>query len=565
MKYMKIMCAILLLVLTSCRIESKKIELSDLVNQDEVSSNDNYHNEIGQDDFESSILSGTIDIIVPSGIFQEINDMARIFMRKHDNVIVNVKALKNYLTGNPEITSITFDEYKDHKRIIVQTGTTSLTMSAHIDMSNALIFESYVDTLEQIDYMQNDYAKEIENMLLTNTAPDIFVAPKDYFLYDVGIHSYLVNVYELMENDSTFDYNDYFINIIDAFAVNDMLYEFPINFCYHYIAVNSNANNELIDLFTVHKNTINWFELYEFGNSNYAYINNNEMGIYHAYHTDMVQFTFNSLLEYKRGLNNLNDKKYLNLLKEIAENMQTKDAFERWDFVCDVSIRNNENLSEWHGKYLFLRIPHNAFQYFVPTAEGKGHEFIQPLPYTDDKSRVILTADQTAGNIFQIRLCINEKSENKQLAWEFTKFMTQPEAYGKRNAPYRAIEPNHVFMGNHFASINKQTYADYLTYALTGIIANMSKSNAETHRYAYMLKNMSDINVIEKEIINKVETMQFTYVPVYFNKSTALMFSTKYEDNLIKGIYKIYENMLVQRNVNEIIPYEKWINNDEEN
>ena len=169
----------------------------------------------------------------------------------------NDKSLPNVLTDDEivekneqnesiaEQTTLAISTYFDDSRL---NGAVEKFKVAHPNVE-------IIVNLHEVNLMASDfekYATQVSMRLMSGTADDIICtlwgSPKLNFMQfaDSGL---LVDFYELMKNDPTFNPDDYLMNILEAFEYKDSLYEFPLGFDYTHIAVNSHFSEDLVAIF----------------------------------------------------------------------------------------------------------------------------------------------------------------------------------------------------------------------------------------------------------------------------------------------------------------------------
>lgn len=337
----------------------------------------------------------TVGITDSTTINEPIFDYAKTFIEKHPNVSFEFIRIKNYDVGNP---------YS----------------------------------------FEGDYERSIIDMLDTGETLDMFVTPIFYVPSVSNMSRHLYDIYELIEDDETFYRDDYFMNVIDAHAADGKLYEFPLNFKHHYVAIGSHMPGSLIEEFT-QKKTVDWFWLKNVYDL-YGVYQGKEMSVYQNFFLgDAFVYTVPSFYEYIQGDGWLDDKKLVELFLEA---FNEPEPMERWVSLSQQLPPAEKKLQE---DYMFAKLPYDAWQYFYPIAEGKqGHGFINPLPYADENGRLVVLKDKHS-----ICLSINKKSLNKEAAWEFIKHMTLPETNGIGEIVRNVPGIDNVFNNN---PIYKPTY-----------------------------------------------------------------------------------------------------------
>ena len=71
---------------------------------------------------------------------------------------------------------------------------------------------------------------------------------------------HFVNLYDLMEADSYFDFDDYFANVFEALEVDGRLYVLPLRFAYNYFSINQQMPDDVISVY-MEKDSISYTEM----------------------------------------------------------------------------------------------------------------------------------------------------------------------------------------------------------------------------------------------------------------------------------------------------------------
>jgi len=509
---------------------------------------------------------GMINIAVPSQIFNDINDMAKLFTKIYKNVTVNITHYGGYNETN-RLPSDFFSTVKHYETVVTTDDYGNAIETQHLIGSESVaavdreIIDQYYKDNPYVD--KNKYFSTIHEMLMTNTAPDLFVAPQNFFLHDEEVQGYLVDLYEYINDGDKFNRDDYFMNAIDAFARNSGLYEFPINFLFYRIGVNANMHPDLIDIFANHRNTVNWFDLYGFLNSAYGYHNDFDWGVYTNFYYDGVRYAMPRLIDYRNGIGAYSDINYITLIEHIVSSTTRESEFITWENHFDYrEIRDALTEEYLSTKYMFARIPLYDFKYLLPAVDGYGHAFLNPLPYTDEKGNVIITnyGDFNGTYPTQVRISMSKQSKNKDILWEFIKFMTQPEAYYKDGN--KGIFHSHNFLINSSISINKSTCYEYSLQKIA--IHDYNSKYLQTYKHKYLFSDTTEIIDFTLDIINNINKLNMVYIPIDYTSWHAVfpsLHNRLYEDpeRYAVLIYIIYKGMLEENGMKPLIGLKEYI------
>lgn len=312
---------------------------------------------------------------------------------KKDESLINVssdegKEMKNVL-------NISF--YDDGIRLNDINAQADLFEKQHKDI------EVKINSINEKD----KYMLKVSTSLMSNTADDIIDCLfLDY--YKMANSGKIVDFNEIINNDKSFNRNDYYTNILDAFSYNGGIYLFPSQFNYCLVGVNQTISSEFTYEYEKH-DSIDNLEMINLYNSL------NDKGDYYIEQNFSVYNTiFNQLLKYVNFENktcNFNSDEFIELIR-YAKGICPKDnknfiGHKMWDFFSqelEASMSDNytfQEISSVNYQY-FLPYEHKYFNNHIPVKNGSGKIEVSP----------------TSG------FFISKSSSNKELAWEFIKFLS---------------------------------------------------------------------------------------------------------------------------------------------
>ena len=227
--------------------------------------------------------------------------------------------------------------------------------------------------------------------------------------------SLLADFYPLINNDQNFNREDYFMNVFDGMAYNNRLVEFPVCFNYNVIGVNNSFSQELVDRFKRFA-SVSYRELFDLYHSL-----PDKGGMYMSRNIDAitaVNANINTFVDYANKTCNFNTEYFINFINDAkSATAQRKIEEEELNYLFGkyMSIANQEECAQ---QYLFDDAFADDFLVFFPLSDKEI--FTHYIPETNDEGKLILVPVK--------RLCISEASQNKELAWEFIKFLSMPQA-----------------------------------------------------------------------------------------------------------------------------------------
>ena len=268
-----------------------------------------------------------------------------------------------------------------------------------------------------VDENMNKYRTQTATGLMTGTAPDII---------DVGLLPYdkysesglLCDLYTLMNNDPSFDRNDYYANIFEAFSYKKGLYAVPHNVSF----LVSTMRKDFIEATGVDfgsKDTVSFVEMFDIYD---AYIKSNPSAetVYMSLSVSpfsIANENFNYLVDYRNKKARFDEawfSEYQSRIKDIPVPPSIKITPERHTIVANADT----NAFERNSKIMF----DVANMFFAPRIGAirniiayDSSMFSYPVLHVEKDGSVRMSADYDL-------LAITEQSSNKELAWEFVKF-----------------------------------------------------------------------------------------------------------------------------------------------
>ncbi|MCL1975002.1 MAG: extracellular solute-binding protein [Firmicutes bacterium] len=273
------------------------------------------------------------------------------------------------------------------------------------------------DVIVEVDNYKGDeekYRLQVKTQLLSGTAADIMDAMifEEEKLSDNGL---LADIYPLMKNDPDFKEKDYFMNVIDAMAYKGKLIIFPACWSYNTIGVNNLFSAELIKRFAAYE-TISYGQLYDLYNSS-----EETGGRSLCENIDLISAVIenaNSFIDLESKQCYFNTPEFIDFICNAKNCTSPRKAADG-----ELGLRFGPKLyradQEYYAKqYLFADAASTIPFFFFPYLEEEV--FTHYIPITNKQGKILQYCTK--------RLCINEASKNKGLAWEFIKFLTTPQA-----------------------------------------------------------------------------------------------------------------------------------------
>lgn len=295
----------------------------------------------------------------------------------------------------------------------------------------------------------------------------------------------LADFYPLMQADQSFNEDDYFTNVFKALEYKGGLYIFPISFTYNLVAVNNRVQGNLRDKFSQYSH-LNSFDLMDIYKSMQAENDSNIAG-YYLHDSFDVNNAFYSLkdsfIDVENKTCDFNNERFINFLNEAKS---ITDPEKEYLYSNNGIVYSQENEEARSNKYLFQIFSADSFQYILEFEEGMP--FGDPVPFTNGHGQINITPLKN--------FCINGNSENKELAWEFLKFMADGEDTDSSEG-YPFIPP---------IPVNKKVLTDRY------MIEVPKRINGYEKDFGWHIKG--DLETASKKVISL--TNEFNNMPMYF-------------------------------------------------
>ena len=310
----------------------------------------------------------------------------------------------------------------------------------------------YPDVEIVLNKYDNDflgYQQQVNTQLLSGTADDLLdAAPLDESrMADSGL---LADIYPLMENDPNFQEDDYYMNVLAAMATDGKLIVFPTSFNYELVAVNNTFSPELVAAYQQYDKVSYWdlFALYDsLADTGGRYIGRNfDAG------TALVA-NMDAFIDQEARTCSFDSQDFIDFITKakVGTDPEKIAAGEiGWSYSFDC-----QSAADWEAY---------ALQYVFASADCGIYSAL--LPYADEKFTHFVPLTNRAGAVSILpskRFCINAASPNQDLAWEFLKFLTTPEA---NQDTYIPALPIHRELCRSYIETNLALYAEQYSEAI---------------------------------------------------------------------------------------------------
>jgi len=314
------------------------------------------------------------------------------------------------------------DKNEDTKKRTLTVSVIAMQLSTE----NAIrMFENKYPDVELVinDYNFDSvkYAQQISTQLIAGVGPDVF---QPYGIFDTKIldNGLFADFYPIMQNDPDFNENDYYMSIVKSSEYRGKLFAFPGGFDHHSIGVNNLFSKPLAERYNVF-DTISYNQLLDLYDSlpdkggrylgsdidPYIAVSNN-LHIFVDLESKTCDFNNDYFIKYITDLKNATDPK--------------KETLGYRNYGLDPREFHDKSFQERYAlQYLFRYEVGSRFYHSFLLPYANEQVFTHFIPLADEKGALITSLPLSAG--FH---CISAASDNKDLAWEYIKLFTTPEA-----------------------------------------------------------------------------------------------------------------------------------------
>ena len=285
-------------------------------------------------------------------------------------------------------------------------------------VANKYMRENPGVTIEVIDYF-GDYERDghllevqklIASQLMAGSGPVLIEAALADYL-DPRSATFFCDWYPVMAADPGFGEEDWFMNVFHAVSVNGRLTAFPIHFIYSFIAANSTIPG--LPEAMAGKDGITMSEMMELhremqGETAYSFEPFFDL-------TWIRELYIDSFINLETGWVDINNERFIELIT-YAERITDRDIS---GSIHSSGYQRTE--ASWSERYFFYITNPIQYQHLVDFEESLL--FSGNTPLVNDLGELVMYPTQ--GYI----LSVNATPTEQALAWDFLKFMMEPDNY----------------------------------------------------------------------------------------------------------------------------------------
>lgn len=340
-----------------------------------------------------------------------------------------------------------------------------------VDIKSYLFAESFPQFTVNVTMWHDDeqYEEALADAFANGGLPDLFDTPRGKVYNDSYHVKQLADFYELIRGDSFFDHENYRMNVLRAFAGPEGLHSFPLYFNIRTAVINRDAPKHIRDMYAS-KDALNFLDFYDI----FAFLPNEETFLpaypmrdsYWEMSAENYFFGgFNYFFEYIFEVEDIHgiDAEHPivgSFLKYLGNTLFASFTYN--NRYGSPYRSDSENASHIN---LLIGSAYATHFHFALEAEDRTKPFYTDMkPFTDMAGNILLIPEQV--------FCIPSGSMEKELAWEFLKYLAQTESlfeydYTKQSLPVY-IPRTAAFVSSIVSWIKNSRSYDGLGYALKG-------------------------------------------------------------------------------------------------
>lgn len=263
------------------------------------------------------------------------------------------------------------------------------------------------------------YISQVSTALMAGNADDILDGYGINYRDDATV-KLLTDFYPLMQADPAYNEDKYFTNVFKALEYEGGLYTFPSNFSFDMVLINNRISDELTSEFSK-LSRLNTFDLIDFYNRAKAE-NGADYYIHDGFDVLTAFFTVtSSFIDMENKTCDFNNPRFINFLNDAKNATEPGKAF---GYTYSSNSYPPEEEAAKSKKYMFQTVSADVYQYLLDFEEDLV--FSNPVPFTDEKGDLRISPLKN--------FCISAQSKNKEIAWEFIKFMASEDVFQSENA-----------------------------------------------------------------------------------------------------------------------------------
>ncbi|MCL2016510.1 MAG: hypothetical protein FWG68_09725 [Defluviitaleaceae bacterium] len=240
-------------------------------------------------------------------------------------------------------------------------------------------------------------------------------------------NGFLLNVYDLIDQDPNLTRDDFFTNVFAALEHRGGLYSFPFSFGFDFVGINATLPNSFLNDF-MQKNSISLLEIMNLLNAlksehpeiyaSFQY-NSNIQALY--FHSVALTSVASDFIDFDNATSLFNTIEFVNILTTIQNTVpmanlymysNQDNLFFAFETVADMNRMAEQNI------LLGIFRRHMSFSNLTPFFPSQNEQFLNFIPIADHNGKLLLNTEISTSHTFA-RVIFPALSDGI-VAWDFT-------------------------------------------------------------------------------------------------------------------------------------------------
>ena len=321
--------------------------------------------------------------------------------------------------------------------ILARDWYTPLIRSVETDMQVQFAERGIDFNIEITDYPSGDFEAHQHNetlqvMLMAGDGYDIvFLNSLSLNLRSFADNGFLLNVYDLIDQDPTLTRDDFFTNVLSAMEHRGGLYSFPFTFGFDFVGINAALPNSVLNDFS-QKNQISFSEIFNLLDtieSEYPEIyasfpqSSNLMALH--FHSVMLTSLMGDFIDFDNAVSTFNNAEFMNLMTAVQnrvsiinwETFSMSTVYATFGSVADMNRMAEQNILLAVSGVL-RAAGGGHFSELTPFFPAAEEQFLNFIPIADNNGRLLLDITPAMSHTFAT--AIFPAVGDGVVAWDFT-------------------------------------------------------------------------------------------------------------------------------------------------
>ncbi|MCL2015378.1 MAG: hypothetical protein FWG68_03920 [Defluviitaleaceae bacterium] len=321
--------------------------------------------------------------------------------------------------------------------ILAQDWYTNLIRSVESDMRTQFAEQGINFRIELTDYSTENFMhyrhnETLQIMLMAGEGYDIVFLNYDSLnIRSFADNGFLLNVYDLIDQDPNLTRDDFFTNVFAAMEHRGGLYSFPFSFGFDFVGINASLPDSFLNDFS-QKSQISLLEIMNLLNrlkSEYPEIyasfpHTSNIQALH-FHTVALISVLSDFIDFDNSVSHFNSAEFMNLITVLqntvpithSETFDSRNVFSVFGSVADMNRMAEQNILL--GVTGISRVAgFDQFSELTPFFPTKNEQFLNFIPIADNNGKLLLDTEPVLSNTFAT--VIFPVLGDGIVAWDFT-------------------------------------------------------------------------------------------------------------------------------------------------